>query len=144
MYGPDEYFRNLYPDAFRETGLYEVLFYIFLFFLLMSAYYLYLRFLERRARMIIDNSEREIGDEIDYRWHGNVLSYRLLIRKASDTEWLAYKQFRSGKKRSLRKGDLGKIIDYMNRNFGYNDVVTGAETDYLIESNGCSRAAVSL
>ena len=73
--------------------------------------------------MIIDNKEHEIGDEIDYYFHGNVLSYRLMIRKVSDEEWMAYKLFRSGRKVSLRKGDLRKIIDYMNRNFGYDDGV---------------------
>ncbi len=75
--------------------------------------------------MILDNNEHEIGDEIDYNFHGNVLNYRLIIRKLSDTEWMAYKIFRSGKKLSLRKGDLKKIIDYMNGNFGYDDVVIG-------------------
>jgi hypothetical protein len=91
----------------------------------MSAYYLYLRFDERRATMLIDNNKQEIGDKIDYKFHGNVLSYKLMIRKVSDTEWVAYKQFRSERKVSLRKGDLRKIIDYMNRNFGYNDRVIG-------------------
>jgi len=86
----------------------------------MSAYYSYL-FFERRSRMLIDNDEHEIGYEIDYKWHGNVLSYTLMIRKVSDAEWVAYKQFRSERKVSLRKGSLSKIIDYMNRNFGYDD-----------------------
>jgi hypothetical protein len=40
---------------------------------------------------------------------------------------MAYKQFRSQRKVSLRKGDLRKIIDYMNRNFGYDDGVIGFE-----------------
>ena len=127
LYGPSEYFKKLYPDAFRETSLSEVLFYLFLFFLLMSAYYLYLRFLERKPKLIIDNSKQEIGDVIDYRLHGNVLSYRLIIAKASDTEWMACKLFRSGRKLSLRRGDLRKIIDYMNRNFGYDDRVIGLD-----------------
>ena len=127
MYGPDRYFINLYPEAFRVTTLPEVFFYLFLFFLLMSAYYLYLRFFERRARMLIDNNEQDIGGEIDYRLHGNVLPYKLMIKKISDTEWEAYKQFRSKRKIPLRKGDLRKIIDYMNRNFGYDDGVTGFE-----------------
>lgn len=68
--------------------------------------------------MLIDNSKQEIGHEIDYRLHGNVLSYTLMIRKVSDSEWTAYKLFRSGRKVSLRKGNLSKIIDYMNRNLG--------------------------
>ena len=127
MYGPDKYFTDLYPEAFRVTTLSEALFYLFLFFLLMLAYYLYLRFFERRERMLIDNSNQEIGDEIDYRLHGNVLSYKLMIRKVSETEWVAYKQFRSERKVSLRKGDLRKIVDYMNRNFGYDDGVIGFE-----------------
>ena len=77
--------------------------------------------------MLIDNNKQEIGDEIDYRLHGNVLSYKLMIKKVSDTEWVAYKQFRSERKVPLRKGDLRKIIDYMNRNFGYDDEVIGSE-----------------
>ena len=125
LYSPDEYFKKLYPGAFGETSLSEAIFYLFLFFLLMSAYYLYLRFFERKAKMIIDNSKQKIGNVIDYRLHGNVLSYRLLITKVSDTEWMACKLFRSGRKLSLRRGDLRKIIDYMNRNFGYNDGVIG-------------------
>ena len=114
-----------HPGEYTVTDIYEVLFYLFLFFLLMSAYYLYLRFLVRRAKMIIDNDEHEIGDEIDYRFHCNVLSYGLMIRKVSDAEWNAYKLFRSGRKVSLRKGPLRKITDYMNGNFGYNDEVIG-------------------
>lgn len=127
LYGPDKYFTNLYSGWFRETTLLEVLFYLFLFLIIMSAYYLYLRFDERKARMLIDNNKQEIGDEIDYKFHGNVLSYKLMIRKVSDKEWVAYKQFRSERKVSLRKGDLRKIIDYMNRNFGYNDGIIGFE-----------------
>lgn len=127
MYGPDEYFKNLYPDWFRETSLFEALFFIFLFFLLMSAFYLYIRFFERRTRMIIDNSKQEIGKEIDYGLYSKGSCYTLMIRKLSDTEWIACKLFRSGRKLSLRKGDLMKIIDYMNRNFGYDDEVVGFE-----------------
>ena len=37
--------------------------------------------------MLIDNSKQEIGHEIDYRFHSNVLSYTLMIRKVSDSEW---------------------------------------------------------
>jgi len=86
LYSPEEYFKKLYPGAFGETSLSEAIFYLFLFFLLMSAYYLYLRFFERKAKMIIDNSKQKIGNVIDYRLHGNVLSYRLMITKISDTE----------------------------------------------------------
>lgn len=93
----------------------------------MSVYYLYLRFADRRERLLIDNSKQEIGDEIDYRLHGNVLSYKLMIKKVSDTEWVAYKKYRSERKVSLRKGELRKIIDYMNRNFGYDDGIIGFE-----------------
>ena len=113
------------PGQLREVSILEYLPIIFLVVLLYVAYYLYLRFLERRDRMILDNNEHEIGDEIDYNFHGNVLSYRLIIRKLSDTEWMAYKLFRSGRKVSLRKGLLRKIIDYMNGNFGYDDEVIG-------------------
>jgi len=108
------------PEQFIEVNILDYLPYIFLFFLLCVAYY-YFRFLKRRDRMIIDNNKHEIGDEIDYDFHGNVLPYKLMIKKVSDTEWLAYKLYRVGKKLSLRRGDLRKIIDYMNRNFGYND-----------------------
>jgi len=127
FYSPDEYFKNLYPNWFRETSLSEALFIVFIFFLLMSVYYLYLRFADRRERLLIDNSKQEIGDEIDYRLHGNVLSYKLMIKKVSDTEWVAYKKYRSERKVSLRKGELRKIIDYMNRNFGYDDGIIGFE-----------------
>jgi len=113
------------PGEYREVSILEYLPIIFLFFLLYAAYYLYLRFFERRERMSFDNNEHEIGDEIDYNFHGNVLSYRLIITKVSETEWMAYKLFRSGRKVSLRKGDLRKIIDYMNRNFGYDDGTIG-------------------
>lgn len=113
------------PGQFGEVSILEYLPIIFLFILLYVAYYLYLRFLESRDKMILDNNEYEIGDEIDYNFHGNVLSYRLIIRKFSDTEWKAYKLFRSGRKVSLRKGLLRKIIDYMNGNYGYNDEVIG-------------------
>lgn len=113
------------PGEYREGNIFEYLPIIVLFFLLYGAYYLYVRFLERRDRMIIDNMEHEIGDEIDYCFHGNVLSYRLMIRKVDDEDWKAYKLFRSGREVSLRKGNLRKIIDYMNRNFGYDDGVIG-------------------
>lgn len=112
-------------NEYSGKSLLEVLFYLLLFFLLMSAFYLYIRFFERRARMIIDNSEQEIGEEIDYGMHCKGLCYTLMIRKLSDTEWMAYKLFRSGRKLSLRRGDLRKIVEYLNRNFGYNDVVAG-------------------
>ena len=103
MYGSSEYYKTLYPESFRQTNLIEAIFFLFLFFLLMSLYYLYLRFGERRARMLIDNNEQEIGNEIDYEFHGNVLSYRLIIRKLNDTEWVAYKLFRSREKGSIEK-----------------------------------------
>ncbi len=118
------------PGEYIEASILEYLPIIFLFCLLYTAYYLYVRFLERRDRIIIDNKEHEIGDEIDYYFHGNALSYRLMIRKVSDEEWMAYKLFRSGRKVSLRKGDLRKIIDYMNRNFGYDDGVIGFNFSY--------------
>ncbi|CAG1000249.1 MAG: hypothetical protein OIN86_09160 [Candidatus Methanoperedens sp.] len=123
MYNIEE-MRKLYPEWFTETHDLEVIFYLFLFYLLMLAYYLYLRY-KIRAPMIIDNNKQEIGDEIDYKFRGNVSSYKLMIRKVSDKEWVAYKQFRSKQKVSLRRGDLRRIIDYMNRNFRYNDRVIG-------------------
>jgi hypothetical protein len=123
MYNIEE-MRKLYPEWFRETYDLEVFFYLFLFYLLMLAYYLYLRY-KIRAPMVIDNNKQEIGDEIDYKFRGNVSSYKLMIQKVSDKEWVAYKQFRSKQKVSLRRGDLRRIIDYMNRNFRYNDRVIG-------------------
>ncbi len=111
----------MYREPLGDYPVTGIIVALFLFFMLASAYYLYLRFFERRAKMIIDNDDYEIGDELDYRLHGNVLSYKLMIRKVSDAEWMAYKLFRSGRKVSLRKGNLRKIIDYMNRNFGFDD-----------------------
>lgn len=127
MYGPDEYFKNIYPDWFRETSIFEALFFLVLFFLLMSAFYVYIRFFERKSRIMIDNSEQEIGKEIDYGLFGKELGYTYILRKLSDTEWMAYKLFRSGRRLSLRKGDLMKVIDYMNRNFGFDDEVVGPD-----------------
>ena len=73
MYNIEE-MRKLYPEWFRETHDLEVFFYLFLFYLLMLAYYLYLRY-KIRAPMIIDNNKQEIGDEIDYKFRGNAVSY---------------------------------------------------------------------
>lgn len=110
-------------DQYRDVSLLEVIVGIFLFFLIMSAVYFLIRFFERRERRIINNSEQETGDEINYGMHCKGLCYTLIIRKLNDTEWMAYKLFRSGRKLSLRRGDLRKIIGYLNRNFGYNDNV---------------------
>ncbi len=111
-------------DQYRgEVGIQEILPGIFLFFLMMLAVCVLIRFFERRGKITINNSEKEIGDEIDYGMHCKGLCYTLLIRKLNDTEWVAYKLFRSGRKLSLRRGDLRKIIGYLNRNFGYNDQV---------------------
>jgi hypothetical protein len=123
LFSPDPYFKALYPDWFSETNFYLLLFYLFLFFLMMLAFYLYLRFFERRTKISIDDNEEDIGNVIDYGMHDRGLSYRLIIKKLSDTEWVAYKLFRSNRKLSLRRGNLKKIVDYMNRNFGYNDEV---------------------
>lgn len=125
LYGPDEYFQNLYPDWFRETSLFEAILYLFLFFLLMSGVGILIRFFEKRPRLIIDNEEKEIGEEIECGIHCKGICYTLIIRKLTDTEWMAYKLFRSGRKLSLRRGDLKKIVGYLNRNFGYNDVLVG-------------------
>lgn len=110
-------------DQYRDVGLLEVFIGVFLFFLIMSAVLLLIRFFQRRERLIINNSEQEVGAEIDYGMQCKGLCYTLTIRKLNDTEWMAYKRFSSGKKLSLRRGDLRKIIDYLNRNFGYNDKV---------------------
>jgi hypothetical protein len=127
LYSPNEYFKNLYPDWFRETSLSEAILYLFLFSLLMSGVCILIRFFEKRPRLIIDNEENEIGGEIELGMHCKGICYTLIIRKLTDTEWIAYKLFRSGRKISLRRGDLKKIVDYLNRNFGYNDVVVGFE-----------------
>ncbi len=110
-------------DQYREVGLLEGFLVIFLFFLLMSAVLILIRFFERRKRLIINNSEQEIGAEINYGLHCKGLCFTLMIRKFNDTDWMAYKLFESGRKLSLRRGDLRTIIDYLNRNFGYNDKV---------------------
>jgi hypothetical protein len=125
MYGPTEYFTSRYPDWFRETSLSEAILYLFLFFLLMSGVGILIRFFEKRPRLIIDNEEIKIGGEIECGMHCKGICYTLIIRKLTDTEWMAYKLFSSGRKLSLRRGDLKKIVDYLNRNFGYNDVVKG-------------------
>jgi len=126
------------PGEYIEGNINEYFPIMILFVMLYIAYYLYLRQVFRRDRMIIDNNEHEIGDEIDYDFHGNVLSYRLIITKVSETDWMAYKIFRSGKKISLRKGDLMKIIDYMNRNFGYDDGTIGFNFSSIASSSVCN------
>jgi hypothetical protein len=110
-------------DQYRNVGILEVFLGVFLFFLLMSAVLILIRFFERRDRLIINNSEQKIGAEIDYGQHCKGLCYTLMIRKLNDTEWMAYKLFSSGSKLSLRRGDLRKIVGYLNRNFGYTDKV---------------------
>lgn len=73
--------------------------------------------------ILIQNSKHEIGDEIDSGLHGKLHErYRVTIKKVSDDEWIAYKHlFVTGKETVLRRGNLWKILDYVNRNFGYND-----------------------
>lgn len=73
--------------------------------------------------MLIRNSECEIGDEIDYGLHGKLHErYRVSIKQVSSSEWIAYKHvFLTEKETVLRRGDLVKIVDFVNRNFGYND-----------------------
>ncbi len=76
--------------------------------------------------MLIDGLRYEIGDEIDCgSIHGRGRdNYGVTIRKISDAEWIAYKfPFRTEEKIPLRRGDLTKIVDYLNRNFGYNCLV---------------------
>lgn len=123
--GSDEYFENLYPSWFRDTSLSEAILYLFLFFLLMSGVGILIKYFEKRPRLIIDNEKYEIGGEIECGIRCKGICYTLIIRKLTDTEWVAYKLFRSGSKVSLIRGDLKKIVDYLNRNFGYNDVVVG-------------------
>ena len=127
LYGPTEYFTSRYPDWFRETSFFEAILYLFLFFLLMSGVGILIRFFEKRPRLIIDNEENKIGREIECGMQCKGICYTLIIRKLTGTEWMAYKLFGSGRKLSLRRGDLKKIVDYLNRNFGYNDVVKGFE-----------------
>jgi len=109
QYSPEEYFKKLYPDWFKETPFSEAIFYVFLFFLLMLAFYLYIRFFEnkRRVKMLINNIRHEIGDEIDF---GSIHrrgrdNYGVMIRKISDAEWIAYKfPFGTKEKVPLRRG----------------------------------------
>ena len=76
--------------------------------------------------MLIDNLGYEMGDEIDCgSIHGRGRDdYGVRIRKISDAEWIAYKvPFRTEETVPLRRGDLKKIVDYLNRNFGYKNEV---------------------
>ncbi len=75
--------------------------------------------------MLISDSKHKIGDEIDCGIHGRPDDFRLTIRKVGgDQEWTAYKfPFRTKKEVELLRGNLREIVDYVNRNFGYNDEV---------------------
>jgi len=88
LYSPDEYFKKLYPGAFRERASLRRCF-IYFYSLADVSILSIPQVFRKKAKMIIDNNKQEIGDVIDYRLHGNVLSYRLLITKISDTEWMA-------------------------------------------------------
>lgn len=76
--------------------------------------------------MLISDSKHEIGDEIDCGLHGKLHEkYRVTIKKVSNNRWIAYSHvFLSRKETILRRGDLRNIVDYVNRNFGYNDEAT--------------------
>lgn len=75
--------------------------------------------------MLIRNSKHDIGDEIDCGIHRRGYDeYRVTLRKLGEIEWRAYKfGFRTKKEIPLMKGDLKKIVNYVNSNFGYNDEV---------------------
>lgn len=132
MYSPEEYFKKLYPEWFHVTTLSEILFYVFLFFLLMLAFYFYIKYFEgkKRIKMPINDNKYEIGDEIDCGMYGKLYDkYRIIIRKVRDSEWVIYRltfntEDNVEKEVPLMRGDLRKIMDYMNRNFWYdNDAV---------------------
>lgn len=74
--------------------------------------------------MLIQNSKKEIGTEIDCGIHGRFHDeHRVTIRKISDNKWTAFKYpFRTKKEEILKRGDLREIVDYVNKNFGYEDI----------------------
>lgn len=112
MYGPGEYFKTLYPDWFSETSLEKVMFYVFLVFLLMLAFYIYIQYFEKRRY--------EIGDEIYCGKFKKDYAYNIKIIKVINGEWLAVKiNMYTMERTMLRKGDLNKVLDYVNRNFGF-------------------------
>lgn len=87
--------------------------------------------------MLISNNKHEVGDEIDCGIHGRGREdYRVTIRKVSSDEWIAYKfPFRTKREVVLRRGDLRKIVGYVNRNFGYNDEVADVHRGRIQKKN---------
>ena len=124
MYSPDEYFKKLYPNWFSEPSLYDVLIYVFLFFLLMLVIGSCIRFFQGEKR-IIYNGGHDIGDEIDFGMnYRKTNKYKIKIRKINNDEWIAYKVYlENDEELPLRRGNLSKIVEYTNRNFGYNNNV---------------------
>ena len=107
IYGPEEYFKNLYPGWFTETDLSEIIFLVLLFTLLMLifSYFIQIR-------------KHKIGDEIYCGKFFKDYMYYIKIMKTKNDEWLAIKiNMNTMERTMLRRGDLNKVIDYINRNF---------------------------
>ena len=109
VYSPEEYFKKLYPGWFSETGLAEAISYVLIFTLLMLAFYFYIQYFEKR--------KYKIEDEI---YCGKFIkdhTYDIKIIKLNG-EWLAIKiNTYTMERTNLKRGDLNKVIDYINRNF---------------------------
>lgn len=119
VYSPEEYFKKLYPGWFSETGLAEAIFYVLIFTLLMLAFYLYIQYFEKR--------KYKIGDEI---YCGKFIKdyiYDIKIIKLNG-EWLAIKiNMHTMERTNLKRGDLRKVIDYINRNFDFKCKYNGED-----------------
>lgn len=110
VYSPEEYFKKLYPGWFSETGLAEAIFYVLIFTLLMLAFYAYIRYFEKR----------KYGEDIDCGKFIKDYTYNIRIIKLNG-EWMAVKiNMHTMEMTKLRRGDLNKVIDYVNRNFDLN------------------------
>lgn len=109
IYSPEEYFKNVYPGSFHETGLIEIIFYVLMFTLLMFAFNIYIQYFEKR--------EYKIGEEIYCGRFTKRYIYNIKIIKLNG-EWLAVKINTYTKERTnLRRGNLDKVVGYINRNF---------------------------
>ena len=110
VYGPEEYFKNLYPEWFAETNLSEIIFLVLLFTILMLVFGYYIQNFQKR--------KFKIGDELSCGKLNRDHNYNIKIVKVSNDEWLAIKINMDTMERTmLRRGDLSKVVNYINRNF---------------------------
>lgn len=110
VYSPEEYFRKLYPGSFSDTSLADAIFYVVIFTLLMLIFYIYIQYFEKR--------KYEIGDEIYCGKFVKGHTYKIKLVKLNG-EWLAIKiDTHTMERTRLRRGDIDKVTDYINRNFG--------------------------